>query len=56
MNITQTGYVGVGMILGPAQRFEDARVVIGGAEVVLSSQPLEGSYIHQGAETDDDAE
>ncbi|WP_454149332.1 hypothetical protein [Microbacterium lacticum] len=56
VNIPQTGYVGVGTVLGPAQRFEDARVVTNGMDVHLASQPLEGGYTHQGAATDDDAE
>lgn len=56
VNIPQTGYVGVGTVVGPAQRFESARVVVNGTDVVLSSQQLEGEYAHQGAAADDDVE
>ncbi|REJ05128.1 hypothetical protein DY023_11155 [Microbacterium bovistercoris] len=56
VNVPQVGYVGVGIVTGPAVRFENARVTVDGASVPLATQPLTGSYTHQGAETDDDAE
>lgn len=56
VNIPQTGYVGVGTVIGPPVRFDDALVKASGSSVPLSSQPLAGSYTHPGAEVDDDAE
>lgn len=56
VHIPGTGYVGVGVVTGPAQRFNDAQVTLGGASVPLAAQTLTGSYVHQGAATDDDAE
>ena len=56
VNIPQTGYVGVGVVTGPAVRFTDAYVTADGAPVPLSAQTLTGSYMHQAAEADEDAE
>lgn len=57
VNVPGTGFVGVGTVLAPAQRFEDVTVqVVGGETVPLASQPLKGSYGHQGDEIDEDAE
>jgi len=56
VNIPQTGYVGFGTVTGPAVRFNDAQVALEGVPVSLATQPLAGSYTHQGAETDDNAE
>lgn len=54
VNIPQTGYVGVGTTLGPAQRFDQAIVEDGERERLLSRLPLDGTYRHA-AEADDDA-
>ena len=54
--IPQTGYVGVGTVVGPPVRFDEARVVVDGVSQPLATQPLAGSYTHHGAETDDDTE
>jgi len=56
VNVPGTGYVGVGTVLAPAQRFEDASVKAGGDFVSLASQPLTGAYAHQGDEIDENAE
>lgn len=56
VNIPQTGYVGVGIVTGPAVRFDDTRVTVAGAPVPLATQPLSGTYTHQSAEADDDVE
>ncbi|WP_309127108.1 hypothetical protein [Microbacterium sp.] len=56
VNVPGTGYVGVGTVLAPAQRFEDASVKAGGDFVPLASQPLTGAYPHQGDEIDENAE
>lgn len=56
VNIPGTGYVGVGTVTGPAVRFNDAQVAVGGAPLHLAKQSLAGSYEHQGTETDEDAE
>jgi hypothetical protein len=56
VNIPQKGYVGVGTVIGPAVRFEQAHVEVEGTPVHLATQPLVGSYVHREAETDDDAE
>lgn len=54
--IPQTGYVGVGTVVGPPVRFDEARVVVDGVSQPLATQPLAGSYTHHGAETDDHTE
>lgn len=56
VNIPQTGYVGVGTVIGPAVRFSEAHVTADGAPVPLSAQALAGSYTHQDSEADEDAE
>lgn len=56
VNIPQTGYVGVGTVVGPPVRFRDARVTVAGEPVSLSAQSLEGAYSPRDASTDDDAE
>lgn len=54
--IPQTGYVGVGRVTGPAERFADARVTVDGTSVLLADKKLAGSYTHAGAQTEDDDE
>lgn len=44
--IPQQGYVAIGEVTGPAQRFDHARVTVDGAEVPLAAQPLVGVYEH----------
>lgn len=44
--IPQQGYVAIGEVTGPAQRFDAARVTVDGADVSLASQPLVGTYEH----------
>ena len=57
--IPQRGYVAVGEVTGPAQRFDAARVTVDGADAALASQPLVGTY-ERGTdgepETDEQAE
>jgi hypothetical protein len=56
VNIPQTGYVGVGTVVGQATRFKDAQVRAEGVPLPLSKQSLAGSYPHQDDATDDDDE
>lgn len=56
VNVPQTGYVGVGIVAGPAVRFADARVSADGVPVPLSSLPLSGSYTHGASDADEDSE
>ena len=53
VNIPGSGYVGVGEVIGGAQRFDEATVEIDGVEVTLSQQQLVGSYNYPGGESDD---
>lgn len=50
------GYVAVGRVTGPAQRFDQALVQLNGAEVLLADQSLVGTYEHEGKTSDADAE
>lgn len=54
--IPQTGYVGVGSVVGPATRFSDAHVNVDGESVSLAAQSLLGSYPHHDSTADDDDE
>ncbi|MFB2585849.1 hypothetical protein [Herbiconiux liukaitaii] len=56
VNIPGTGYVGVGRILAPAARFEEAQVKVADGWERLSAQAFAGSYPHQNDPSDDDAE
>ena len=56
VNVTGTGFVGVGNVIGPATRFKDARVHVGDELAPLTSQPLTGNYRHQSDEVDENAE
>lgn len=56
VNVPGTGFVGVGNVLAPAHRFEDARVRVGDELVSLVAQPLTGKYAHQSDEVDENAE
>lgn len=56
VNVPATGFVGVGTVQGPAQRFEQANVKVGDEVAPLATQPLIGAYPHQGDEVDDNAE
>ena len=56
VNIPGSGYVGVGEVIGGAQRFDEATVEIDGAEVTLSQQELVGNYSYPGDDSDDIAE
>lgn len=44
MHIPARGYVAIGEVIGPAQRFDEARITVDGVEVALAGQPLVGSY------------
>jgi len=44
VHVPGRGYVAVGEVSGPAQRFDEARLPIDGVEAPLSSQPLVGVY------------
>ena len=46
VHIPSRGYVGVGIVTGPAARFDEAKVDVDGREVALSSLPLQGTYRH----------
>lgn len=56
VNVPGTGFVGVGQVLAPAMRFEDARVRNGDELSALASQPLTGNYTHQSDVLDENAE
>ncbi len=56
VNIPGAGYVGIGEVVGGAQRFDAATVEVGGVERLLSTQPLVATYRHGGDESDDVAE
>lgn len=56
VHIPESGYVGVGTVVGPAVRFDEARVTMGNEEPLLSEQPLAGHYVHAvDGEPEDDA-
>lgn len=52
----KVGYVGVGTVLGEAQRFDKTKVEFNGSEHQLADLPLVGNYTHAGDEHDDFAE
>lgn len=54
--IPKVGYVGVGLVLAEAQRFDEATVQIDGVEQRLADLPLVGNYRYDGDEDDDTAE
>lgn len=57
--IPQEGYVAVGETIAPAQRFDEATVIVDGHEVPLAQQKLVGGYRHAEpgqSESDDVAE
>lgn len=54
--IPKIGYVGVGTVLVPAKRFDEATLEIDGVEQRLADLPLVGDYRHAGDELDDNAE
>lgn len=56
VNVPGSGYVGVGEVIGAAQRFDEAMVEVDGEERLLSEQPLQEAYRHDGDEADDIAE
>lgn len=51
VHIPGEGYVGVGIVSGPPQRFDTAQVPHGEGSIHLAEQPLAGGYIH-GADGD----
>lgn len=42
--IPQAGYVGIGDVTGPAQRFDEAMITVNGTRVPLAKQELKGQY------------
>lgn len=56
VNVPGTGFVGVGIVVGPAARFEDATVDVNDVPMPLSSQTLVGAYAARGDEVDENAE
>lgn len=54
VSIPGAGYVGIGEVLGGAQRFDAVTVEVDGEERLLSSQLLAATYRHDGDESDDD--
>ena len=54
--IPKVGYVGVGLVLGEAKRFDEATVEVDGVEQQLADLDLVGNYSHAGDEADEFAE
>lgn len=54
--IPKDGYVGVGTVLGEAERFDELKVEYQGAETLLASLALDGNYRRDGDENDNVAE
>ena len=54
--IPKVGYVGVGTVTGPAQRFDETMVSQGDEVVSLKDLPLDGNYQREGDEDDNLAE
>jgi hypothetical protein len=54
--IPKVGYVGVGLVLAEAKRFDEATVEIDGVEQQLANLDLLGNYRHDGDEADEFAE
>lgn len=54
--IPKFGYVGVGLVLAEAKRFDEATVEIDGVEQRLADLDLVGNYSHDGDEADEFAE
>lgn len=54
--IPKTGYVGVGVVAGPAVPFQEAEVTSDGTAQRLADLPLKGSYVHEASATEDTAE
>lgn len=52
--IPKTGYVGVGRVIGPARRFDEATVSVDGSERRLGELPLQGTYSHADGLTGED--
>lgn len=48
VHLPKLGYVGVGTVIGDAQRFEEAEVLVDGRWQPLHDQPLAGDYRHAG--------
>jgi hypothetical protein len=53
--IPKNGYVGVGTVVGEAQRFVDAEVLVDGSPSKLATLQLQGNYRYPGDEASDDA-
>ena len=54
--IPKIGYVGVGTVVGEAQRYDKSTLIVNGAERRLRELDLSGNYRHEGDEDDDNAE
>lgn len=54
--IPKVGYVGVGTVLGGAERFDQTAVAMNGTDALLTDLPLVGNYHHDGDEDDNLAE
>ncbi|MES2093499.1 MAG: hypothetical protein V4531_06790 [Actinomycetota bacterium] len=50
--IPKVGYVGVGTVIGEAQRFDQIDVIAQGSKTRLKDLPLSGNYRHDGDEDD----
>lgn len=50
--IPKIGYVGVGTVIGEAQRFDQVTVPVNGVEMPLRDLSLDGNYRHDGDEDD----
>ncbi|NLA65300.1 MAG: hypothetical protein GX862_05125 [Leucobacter sp.] len=56
VHIPKAGYVGVGRVTGEAQRFDQTIVNVGGAATPLRELELQGTYRHEGDDSDDSVE
>ncbi|MGP9681082.1 hypothetical protein [Brachybacterium sp. AOP3-A1-3] len=55
VHIPESGYVGIGTVIGEAERFDRAKTTIEGEQVLLSDLQLAGRYSHgPGTEQEDD--
>ncbi len=56
VNVPGAGYVGIGEVVGAAQRFDSATVMLDGQDTLLSALPLAADYRRDGDTSDDMAE
>ncbi|WP_255447111.1 endonuclease NucS domain-containing protein [Schumannella soli] len=56
VHIPRAGYVGVGRVIAPATRFDQASVKVDGEWTPLAERELAGSYVHGGVNAGDDSD